>query len=132
MKIKYLILLTTTAYLFFMLGTLVAQPKEVEQSTTDILYEFNQDKMADLQATGYWSHANSDGTTWAERSEEFPLYGTLGENLYKGECSVINAIEMFKQSPSHLAILEGEYTHVVMTMEHNGQDCYAVLNTYDN
>lgn len=88
-----------------------------------------QDKINDLFTTGYWSHTNSDGCDFKCRTKPYwKYYSWIGENLYKGVCDKENAYRLWRESPSHLEILNHPSTEEVILMQKYAPDkCYIVL-----
>jgi len=88
-----------------------------------------QDKLNDLVATNTWSHTNSDGCNYSCRLKKFvPTFTWIGENLYKGNCDINNALNMFQKSPIHKANLDHQFTYQTMQMQNIGNNqCYIVF-----
>jgi uncharacterized protein YkwD len=104
-------------------------PREVGYETGEFLYVIAEEKMDDLIRTGYFEHENSNGCDFKCRIKDYRSeYTWIGENLYKGECDIRTAMEMWEKSPSHKYILDHSYTNeVVLSREYKEGYCYIVL-----
>ena len=88
-----------------------------------------KDKLRDLVATDYWNHTNSNGCDFICRTKSYLNdYSWIGENLYRGVCNKENAFRLWRESQSHLAVLNHEYNQEVLLMQEYEQNhCYIVL-----
>ena len=102
----------------------VAEVKEIPS-----IKKLAQDKLNDLLSTGYWSHTNSNGCDFTCRTKPYwNYYSWIGENLYRGVCSEDNAYRLWRESPSHLEVLQHPYTEEVLLKQiYEENHCYMVL-----
>lgn len=85
-------------------------------------------KLNDLANTGVWSHTNSDGCTLGCRVNKYVSESAwVGENLYRGKCSVENAYKLWNLSPTHRDVLNHSYSHEVLVSREYDGGCYIVL-----
>lgn len=87
-------------------------------------------KAEDLQTTGFWSHTNSDGTTFSSRVND-RLTNYYGENLYHGICDLRVAFQLWEKSPTHKQILDQnyKYANLLLVPDNTNENlCYAVLH----
>lgn len=105
------------------------QPIEEVVINHPTLKTLAQDKINDLFSTGYWSHTNSNGCDFTCRTKPYWNYYTwIGENLYKGPCYEEMAYKLWKESPSHLEVLQHPYTEeVLLKQTYEENHCYMVL-----
>ena len=109
------------------------KPEAISTSTpyNEALTKIANDKLDDLVATGYWEHTNSNGCDYHCRIRQYlgnDMYSWVGENLYKGVCSVQHAYSLWEKSPSHKAVLDHEYnTEVLLSRQFNEEECYIIL-----
>jgi len=106
-------------------------PLQPQIIVTYDLHTLAQNKLSDLLRTGYWSHSNSDGCNFSCRVNRYSLlskYSWVGENLYRGVCSVDNAYRLWKTSPTHYEILQhASDEQVLVQAEYKEGRCYIVL-----
>jgi len=86
----------------------------------------------DYKLNGYWSHNLADGTTLAER---VPLNVQnelrVSEIMYLGSCDMGNAINGWRKSETHNAILgNDEYDTAVFIMQRTGDEQCIIIGTY--
>jgi hypothetical protein len=100
--------------------------KRVERKTIN---DLAQSKLNDLLNTGYWSHTNSNGCDFKCRTAPYlNYYSWIGENLYRGVCDKQTAYRLWRESPTHLEILNHPCTHQVLLIEEYAPGkCYMVL-----
>lgn len=111
--------------------TVLAQ--EVKQIKILKLSDLANLKLRDLVRSGVWSHTNSDGCTFKCRSDKYLYtyggqYYWVGENLYRGVCSIENAYRLWRLSPAHYEVLR-HYSdeQVLVGAEYKPGYCYYVL-----
>lgn len=137
MKVRLILLISISifAVTVFQTGLSVGRAlgrSEQIEPPKQLLYLFAQAKIDDLASTGYWGHTNSDGCDFMCRVKR--IYGDnnyvyLGENLYRGPCSVENAYKMWHDSPTHEEILKESYTDMVLlSHEYAPGQCYIIYN----
>ena len=110
--------------------TKVVEVEKPEGKELNYLSTLANDKLKDLGNTDYWSHTNSDGCDFgcrAAKPSDRPLE-TVGENLYKGNCDLETSLRLWKESPTHKAILDKGFTNLVMMGKQKGDMCYVVYN----
>ncbi len=117
--------------LLFIIAYTHIHTKEIvkEEKSVSTLQELAENKMNDLLSTGNWSHTNSDGCTFNCRTSPYlEYYSWIGENLYKGPCNEEVAYKLWRESPSHLEVLQHPYTEeVILMQEYAPNKCYIVL-----
>jgi hypothetical protein len=88
-------------------------------------------KMEDLMNTGYWNHTNSDGCDFNCRTDRYideDVFGWVGENLYRGICSIEYAYHLWEMSPAHKEILDHDYDiEVFISRKYEEDRCYFIL-----
>ncbi|WP_197412840.1 CAP domain-containing protein [Arthrobacter sp. EpRS71] len=98
----------------------------------DQLSESAQAKATDLVAGQYWSHDSPDGKTpWSFVSAAGYEYRTAGENLAKCYDSAQAVVDAWIASPSHEAVLTGDYEDAGFGVQHDdADDCDYVVGHF--
>ena len=104
-------------------------PREVGYETGEFLCVIAEAKMDDLIRTGYFEHENSNGCDFKCRIQDYHSeYNWIGENLYRGECDIRTAMEMWGKSPTHKDVLDHSYSNeVILSEEYQDGFCYIIL-----
>ena len=107
----------------------VKVPIEIKTTSRKDINTLAQEKMNDLMATDCWDHTNSNGCDFICRTKSYRNdYSWIGENLYRGVCNKETAFRMWRESPSHLEVLNHEYNQeVLLIREYEENHCYMVL-----
>lgn len=131
--------------------TAVPSPEELEELETEVirltneyrislsLNELTQDdqltyvaRIRAQEIVTNWSHERSDGTYYYDILDAIQYPSPLvGENLAKGQDSASEAIDMWKESPSHNAnLIESDFTKIgvgVYFFEETGRLYYVQI-----
>lgn len=91
-----------------------------------------QAKAGDLVLNQYWSHTTLDGREpWSFIREAGYSYTEAGENLAKCYDSADAVVQAWIASPTHEAVLVGDYADVGFGTERNASDgCYYVVGHF--
>lgn len=111
----------------------IALAPDSAKSDPNLVYlsQFTKDKMTDLLKTDFFEHTNSNGCDFDCRTKEQPG-PVIGEDLYKGPCSLAMAYAMWLNSPKHKEVLEKGFNQVVIMGEQKEDMCYIVYNSLFN
>ena len=127
--LKYLVFCVAGFIVGFSIkNPLIATPYQTTSPhDIDNTYYTARNKAEDLVKTDYFEHTGLDGLTLRDRV--FPVFsgGVYGENLYRGVCSIKNAMRLWEESLTHNAVLDLKPIYAVLLILPNEDGkCYAV------
>lgn len=101
-------------------------------TTIYILFLLTTWHISDYKVNEYWSHDLADGTTLAERVPlDMQNKFKVSEIMYKGTCDMGNAVDKWRKSESHNAILsDKEYDTAVFIMQRTDSEQCIIIGTY--
>lgn len=132
-KIIFLIIVIVLSYCFDSLTSknVVAQNVVTKAPITlnQSLFNLASSKIEDLNKTGYWSHTNENGCDYNCRVKQVSAnYSWMGENLYKGPCDIVKAMDMFEHSPEHKANLDHNFDNInILISKQKDGNCYMAF-----